>query len=187
MIDQMTSDPGTSRLEELKAKVGYIPRIRRKSFQYSFFALLVFFGAFLLPSGLSTSVADIGRVVLFIVMVLAWTIVIFTDELKPEILKTVGACNAKIIIVTLNDPTATKELVSTLRKTYPNIKIFTRGHSLEECRKLHQLGADAIISENIEASLELARIAMQTVVVEDEENKSIIEDFRRSYHLQIKE
>ena len=111
--------------------------------------------------------------------------VFYGDVRKPELLEAAGAGSAQVIIVTLNDPDATEQVVSSLRKTHPEINIYVRGHSLSQCRELGRLGATGAVSENVEASLELARMALMNVGVNDEKREVILADFRRPYHDQI--
>ncbi|MDH5325365.1 MAG: monovalent cation:proton antiporter-2 (CPA2) family protein [Gammaproteobacteria bacterium] len=113
--------------------------------------------------------------------------VFFGNVVQPELLKAVGAAQAKLIIVTLNDPVATLEVVAALRKTYPDVLIYARGHSLEQCRQLHALGASGIVSENIEASLELARMALDHSGIDHTVLSQMLNDFRITYQSQIYE
>ncbi|MEJ2140951.1 MAG: monovalent cation:proton antiporter-2 (CPA2) family protein [Gammaproteobacteria bacterium] len=113
--------------------------------------------------------------------------VFYGDASKPEILKAAGASDAQIIIVSLNDMEAAEKLVSALRGAYPDKSIYVRGHSLEQCRQLRKLGASDVVSENVEASLELARMALSTAVVNEKEQETIIGDFRRKYRARLDE
>ncbi|MGB5457769.1 MAG: monovalent cation:proton antiporter-2 (CPA2) family protein, partial [Gammaproteobacteria bacterium] len=80
--------------------------------------------------------------------------VFYGDARQTEIIKSACAVNAEAIIVTLNDPEATEELLISLRQMYPDINIYARGHCLDDCVKLLQLGATGVVSENFEASVE---------------------------------
>ena len=111
--------------------------------------------------------------------------VYFGDVRKPEILRAAGACDAKIIIVTLNDPLATEEVVVSLRATYPGINIYARGNTLNDCRKLRNYGATGAVSENIEASLELTRMALNDIDPGNKQNEDLIQDFKKTYQAQI--
>ncbi len=111
--------------------------------------------------------------------------VFYGDVRKAELLEAAGARNARIIIVTLNDPDATEQVVTALRKTHPEIEIYVRGQSLDQCHKLRQLGASAAVSENVEASLELVRLVLKNIGFNKEKRKAIIGDFRRAYYAQI--
>lgn len=111
--------------------------------------------------------------------------VFYGDVRQPETMRAAGASNARIIIVTLNDPEATEKVVTSLRKTFPDTPIYARGHSLTQCQELRQLGASGVVSENIEASLELARMTLKTLGMEQEKQDTLLGDFRIAYHNQI--
>jgi len=109
----------------------------------------------------------------------------YGDVRNPELLEAAGARNAEIIIVTLNDAYAAEQVVSSLRKTHPDTNIYVRGRSLDQCRELRRLGASGAVSVNVEASLELARMALISVGFNKEKREAILNDFRRTYHAQI--
>jgi len=111
--------------------------------------------------------------------------VFYGDVCKTELLDAVGASEAKVIIVTINDAKAAKQVVSSLREMYPKKTIYVRGHSLSQCKNLKKLGATDVVSENVEASLELARMALYTAGVSKTGRNQIIENFRKKYHAQI--
>ncbi len=111
--------------------------------------------------------------------------VFYGDVRQPEVLKAAGAGNASIMIVTLNDTEASEQLVATLHETRPDMKVFARGHDLQQCRHLKELGASEAVSENVEASLELARITLSEIGVQEVDQDMLLSNFRRSYHAQI--
>jgi voltage-gated potassium channel Kch len=111
--------------------------------------------------------------------------VFYGDARNTELLRAAGASHAQVIIVTLNDPDASEQLVSSFRKTHPTTIIYARGHSLNQCRELRRLGATGAVSENIEASLELARLALTSVAVDQDAQDGILNEFRQKYYSQI--
>ena len=111
--------------------------------------------------------------------------VYYGDVGQPGLLRALGAARARVIVVTLNDPDATTRLVSALKEQYPGVSILARGHNLETCQDLGQLGAAGVVSENIEASLELSRMAMERVGVESQQREDILTRFKKHYHEQI--
>lgn len=108
------------------------------------------------------------------------------DVCQPGILQAVGATGAKAIIVTLNDPESTKEVVSSLRAMYPATSIFARGHNLDVCQELNWLGASGVVSENIQASLELARMTLTRVGLDEAEQEHMLGQFEQKYNAEIK-
>ncbi len=77
-------------LEEVRARIGRIPLIRRNTFVYGFLAILAVYGMFLLPPSGPPMALGLVIIVLFYLLCVAWTGIFFTDELKPEVLKTVA-------------------------------------------------------------------------------------------------
>ncbi len=113
--------------------------------------------------------------------------VFYGDVCNPEVLKSVGTKITQVIIVTVNDPEATEQLVELLRTSYPDIKIYVRGHSLTQCRELRGMGASGAVSEYVEVSIELARMALDNVGVSELEQKMVLGGFRRRYYAEIDE
>lgn len=113
--------------------------------------------------------------------------VYYGDVSQPGLLRTVGAADAQLVIVTLNDPESTKRLVTSLREQYPNVQVLARGHNLETCQSLSRMGAAGVVSENVEASLELSRMALERVGLEAARREDLLSAFRERYHAQIHE
>lgn len=111
--------------------------------------------------------------------------VYYGDMANPGVLKSVGAADARIVVVTLNDPLATRSLVAAIRDQYPGVSIFARGHNLETCQALSRLGAAGVVSENVEASLELSRMAMDGIGMDGASSEKVLSAFRQRYHAQI--
>ena len=113
--------------------------------------------------------------------------VFYGDVRKPEVLSAAGAREAKIIIVTLDDGSATEQVVENFRTAHPDKEIYVRCQGLRQCRLLKSMGATGVVPENVEASLELARISLMSAGVKHEQGESILADFREKYHAQIDE
>ncbi|BCG63182.1 MAG: glutathione-regulated potassium-efflux system protein KefB [Methyloprofundus sp.] len=111
--------------------------------------------------------------------------VFYGDVRHAGVLNSIGAADTKAIIVTLNDPDAAEQLVATLRTTHPNINIYVRGHSLTQCRKLRELGASGAVSEYVEVSIELARMALTDIGIPEYERLRVLGGFRQKYHAEI--
>jgi len=111
--------------------------------------------------------------------------VFYGDVRKPDLVEAAGAKNARIIIVTLNERETTEQVLTSLRKSHPEVDIYVRGHSLVECRTLRKLGATGAVSENVEASLELANMVLIKTGFNEEKRETVIGSFRRTYHSQI--
>jgi len=111
--------------------------------------------------------------------------VYYGDVRNTSLLESAGAANAKVILVTTSDPTITKQVVESLRRNHPKTKIYVRGHSLTECCELRKMGASGAVSETVEASLELARMALSDLNMQEQHSENILESYRKNYHSKI--
>jgi len=111
--------------------------------------------------------------------------VFFGDAGRPEVLRAAGVADAAIVIVTLDDFEATENLIASLSHITPGIRILARGHDADQCRKLRTLGASLAVSENFEASLELARAALVRNEGDAEAAEALIRGFREANYAAI--
>ena len=97
MAEPNSPPNSASRLSDLKDKIGHVPLIRRNSFVYGFLTILVLYALFLLPSSGSPEAVDLSRIILFCLLLLVWAFIVFTDELKPEKMKTISVFSIFIV------------------------------------------------------------------------------------------
>jgi voltage-gated potassium channel Kch len=102
-------------------------------------------------------------------------------------MKAAGAGDADTIIITLDTTRGTEAVVRASRKSNSDAAIYARGSNLEQCKRLHELGATHTVSENLEASLELARLTLTHSGVDAQQTKDILDEFRRIYSNQMAE
>lgn len=111
--------------------------------------------------------------------------VFFGDVGRPEVLRAAGVDDAPLVIVTLDDFEATETLVAALNSIRPDITILARAHDADQCRRLQALGASFAVSENFEASLELARAALVRDENDIEASEALIRRVRESNYRAI--
>jgi len=111
--------------------------------------------------------------------------VYFGDAKRPEVLRAAGLADALLVIVSIDDFEATELIVSSLHSTFPDIPVFARGHDLIRCRDLKALGVHFTVSETLEASAELARVALLHIGAEEPEVEVALEHFRKDYYGRI--
>lgn len=111
--------------------------------------------------------------------------VYFGDAQRPEVLRASGITDALLVIVSIDDFEATEQVVSSLHSAFPDIPVFARGHDLNKCRELIKLGAHSTVSETLEASAELARVALLHIGAENSEVEVALDLFRKDYYERI--
>lgn len=111
--------------------------------------------------------------------------VYFGDAQRPEVLRNIGAGSAPLVIVSIDDFEAAERVVFTLHSAFPDTPVFARGHDLIKCGELKTAGAQFTVSETLEASAELARMALLQMGAEEPEVAVALEDFRKNYSERI--
>ena len=81
--------------------------------------------------------------------------VIYGDATRREVLHHVGIDNARVLVLAISDPAATRHTVSLGREMNPAIHILVRTRYMSEITDLRELGADEIIPEEFETSIEI--------------------------------
>ncbi len=77
------------------------------------------------------------------------------DARQAEVLEAVGMGRARGLVAAVADAASTREVVETARGLNPNAQIIARTRYLREVEPLAALGADQVIPEEFETSLEL--------------------------------
>jgi voltage-gated potassium channel Kch len=104
--------------------------------------------------------------------------VFFGDLRRGDILRTAGAERAKAIFLCGDDAEANARAIEMLRERLPYTLIFARAGDRFDELKLEALGADGVIRETFESSIELAREALERLGDGDRAD-DVIEEFRR--------
>ncbi|SCZ57508.1 monovalent cation:proton antiporter-2 (CPA2) family protein [Thiohalomonas denitrificans] len=82
--------------------------------------------------------------------------VYYGDATRTEVLRRAGADRAKVMLVTMDDASAAARTVQAARQLWPDLKILVRARDNEHSGNLCAIGADAVVPETLEASLQLA-------------------------------
>jgi CPA2 family monovalent cation:H+ antiporter-2 len=85
----------------------------------------------------------------------------YGDATSPEILHKAGIGRAKALVVAIADPAATRRIAGNARKLNPDIYIVVRTRYAAEVGELLSLGADQVIPEEFETSIELFSRVLQ--------------------------
>jgi len=87
--------------------------------------------------------------------------IIFGDISKLEILENVCIDKANVLVFAISDPATTRRSLSLAKQINPHIYTVVRTRYVNEIEELANLGADAIIPEEFETSLEIFRKVLE--------------------------
>ncbi|MBI5344894.1 MAG: cation:proton antiporter, partial [Deltaproteobacteria bacterium] len=79
----------------------------------------------------------------------------FADASHHEILKKMGIDAAKMAVIAISDPISTRRIVKTSRDMNPAVTIVVRTRYIREVEDLFKLGANQVIPEEFETSVEI--------------------------------
>jgi monovalent cation:H+ antiporter-2, CPA2 family len=81
--------------------------------------------------------------------------IFFGDGTRPEILQQAGIRQARVVVIAISDPAATARVVSQARRLRPDVYIIVRTRYVAEIDHLYRLGANQVIPEEFETSVEI--------------------------------
>jgi CPA2 family monovalent cation:H+ antiporter-2 len=83
------------------------------------------------------------------------------DPTRPDILRKAGLRDARVLVVTLDDPKAALQLIAYARKERPDLHIVTRAHDRTDVYRQYQAGANDIVREMFDGSLRAGRYVLE--------------------------
>jgi CPA2 family monovalent cation:H+ antiporter-2 len=99
----------------------------------------------------------------------------FGDAVQEEVLEHAGIHRARTLVIVVSEEEAIPRIIHTARKLAPGIHILARTRHVRNARYLLELGADEIISEEFEASLEIFTRALKKYEIPLEEIGFVID------------
>jgi CPA2 family monovalent cation:H+ antiporter-2 len=81
--------------------------------------------------------------------------VIFGDATRPALLERLGVRRARVVVVAVTDPIATRRIVELVRRLNPEAPLLARTRYVRDVDALHTLGASTVVAEEFEAAIDL--------------------------------
>jgi len=79
----------------------------------------------------------------------------YGDATQEAVFQHADILDAKIVVVAINDPAATRGITETARRLNPNVYLIVRTRYFQEMTPLYELGANDVIPEEFETSVEI--------------------------------
>jgi voltage-gated potassium channel Kch len=106
------------------------------------------------------------------------TKVYFGDPTRPDMLRAAGAEQAKLIVVALDDPDAVLRVVDVVKRNFPNLAILARARNRWYAHLLMDRDVDGMVRETFYSSLQLARMALTTLGIDEPAAERAVALFR---------
>jgi len=88
--------------------------------------------------------------------------VLYGDATRPQVLDHLRVDQARLVAIAISDPLATRRIVSRIRAMAPETPILARTRYVREVDRLSAAGANMIVAEEFEGSIELVARALET-------------------------
>ncbi len=111
----------------------------------------------------------------------------FGDASHPDMLRRVGVDQAAALVITMDSPHAAEHVVETARRYWPELLIYARARDRAHSLQLIARGANHVIPETIEASLQLGEMVLMGIGVPDQAARRIIEARRQAEQAAVDE
>lgn len=102
----------------------------------------------------------------------------YGDGASEEILFHSGIDHARLLAITVPDFLNAAAIIQQARKVNPKIKIITRAKYRNQVEKLYAVGADIVVSEELEGGLEMGRYALKLLDVSKKEVDELLAQCR---------
>ncbi|MBW1990229.1 MAG: cation:proton antiporter [Deltaproteobacteria bacterium] len=106
--------------------------------------------------------------------------ILFGDASLPEVLEHAHIHLARVAVVAINDAPATRAVVKNIRDKNPGIHLIVRTRFLDEIGPLRELGADEVIPEEFETSVEIFARVLDRYQVPRTEIEAMVEQVREN-------
>lgn len=104
----------------------------------------------------------------------------YGDATQEAILSHVGISGAHVAVITIPDPPSARRVTELVRRLNPTVHIITRTRFVKEVEPLYALGADQVIPEEYETSIEIFSRALAEYLVPRDEIERYISELRSS-------
>jgi voltage-gated potassium channel Kch len=111
----------------------------------------------------------------------------YGDATRIDLLKTAGVDKARIFVVALDDQDRSLELVRTLQREFPNVKILARAEDRIHAYELLKLGVTRYYRETLGRSLELSVAALRELGFDAERAERSARLFREHDEASVRE
>ncbi|MCO5252018.1 MAG: cation:proton antiporter [Candidatus Kapabacteria bacterium] len=102
----------------------------------------------------------------------------YGDASNEAILEFASVKKAKILVIAISDPTSTRAIIAQAKNINPDLYIIARTRFVQEVQALYTLGADEVIPEEFETSIEIFTRVLTRYLIPRQEIERLVNDIR---------
>ncbi|MDX5481309.1 MAG: cation:proton antiporter [Hymenobacteraceae bacterium] len=104
--------------------------------------------------------------------------ILYGDAVHSTILAHVNIQKARVVVVAISDPEATKRIISTIRQVSEKVHIIVRTRFVQEMEENYRIGADEVIPEEFETSIEIFNRVLNKYLMPRDEIEVLTQNIR---------
>ena len=102
----------------------------------------------------------------------------YGDSTQEVILQHANIKNARIVVIAINDPASTRRITEIIRRLNPKVHLIVRSRYLQEMKPLYELGANEVIPEEFETSVEIFTRVLAKYLIPRDEIEALVAEIR---------
>lgn len=87
----------------------------------------------------------------------------YGDATRLDVLQRVGAAQARMVVIAISDPVATRRIVSLLHDIAPEVPVIVRTRHVGHVDALYRAGARRVVAEELEGAVDLVSQVLKTL------------------------
>lgn len=112
--------------------------------------------------------------------------VFFGNASRPDVLRVAGAGNARLMVITLDNPYVVEVLIKTMNRLYPDIPIHARAHDWDVVDRFEAMGIAHSIPDTVESSLRLGAAALEASGVSEEDRCALFDELSAENYAKLR-
>jgi monovalent cation:H+ antiporter-2, CPA2 family len=102
----------------------------------------------------------------------------YGDSTQEVVLQHANIKEARIVVIAINDPAATRSITAVIRRINPTVHLIVRSRYLQEMKPLYELGANEVIPEEFETSVEIFTRVLDKYLIPQDEIEALVAEIR---------
>ena len=112
--------------------------------------------------------------------------IFFGDASSPDVLAHAGVHSAQVMVIAIADPAATRHITATAKAMNQGLHVIARTRFIQEVDALYALGADEVVPEEYETSLELFTRVLRRLMIPESEIRRRVHELKAQSYKQLR-
>ena len=113
--------------------------------------------------------------------------IFFGDATQEDVLKHANIQSARILLIVISDSIAIGRIIKNARILHPNLHIIARTRYLQDVNDLYKLGANEVLSEQFETSIELFTRMLTKYLIPKNEIENFVTEIRKNGYIMLRD